>query len=473
MAEADSLIRLTARDAVDALARREVRPPELVAAALDRITAVDGTVNALPTVAADRARARAARPDLAQTALKGLPLAIKDLVEVAGVRTTYGSPIFADRVPTESGAPARALEAAGGIVLAKSNTPEFGAGAQTFNPVFGRTLNPWNTDLTCGGSSGGAAVALATGMVWLAHGSDLGGSLRTPASFCSVTGMRPSPGLVARGPVGDAFCDLFLDGPMARNIGDLGLMLDAMTGADPIDPWAWGAAPGDGRFRRAAEGPAVPERVAYSPDLGITPVDPEVARLTEAAARRFEAMGARVEEASPDLSGATEVFQTLRAVLFATQLGPLLATDRDRLKPDLVWNIDKGLALTGEEVARARRERTALYHRMARFFDRYDLLLCPAAIVLPFPITRTAVEAVAGHRFDNYVAWLAITFSISLTACPALSLPCGFSSGGLPVGLQMVGRPRGDAGLLSAAAALEAELGLADAVPIDPMAPAT
>ena len=469
MTEADDLIRLTAREAVRALGRGEVSPRALISAAVERIDAVDGLVNALPTVAVDQACKEADDPGLADTLLKGLPIAVKDLTDVAGVRTTYGSPIFADHVPKTSGATAHALEQAGAIALAKANTPEFGAGAQTFNAVFGRTLNPWNTRLTCGGSSGGSAVALATGMVWLAQGSDLGGSLRTPASFCSVTGMRPSPGLVPRGPAADAFCDLFLDGPMARNVGDLGLMLDAMTAADATDPWAWGGGPpGGSGFGAAAETPSVPRRVAYSPDLGITPVEPEVAEICAAAARRFEALGAVVEEAAPDLSGATEVFQTLRAVLFATQLGPLLEADRDRIKPDVVWNIEKGLALTGEEVARARRERTKLYGRMRQFFERYDVLLCPAAVALPFPVSQTTVEEVAGYRFDNYVGWLAITFAISLSTCPALSVPCGFTRSGLPVGLQMVGRLRGDAELLSHAAALEAELGLWDRTPIMP-----
>lgn len=468
---ADPLIRLTACEAVAALRRRELRPLDLVEAAAGRIAAVDGAVNALPTLAIDRARDHARRienkaPDLP---LGGLPVAIKDLAEVKGVRTTFGSPIYADHVPARTDILVETLEKRGGIVLAKSNTPEFGAGAQTFNPVFGPTLNPWNTAMTCGGSSGGSAVALATGMVWLAHGSDLGGSLRIPASFCSVVGLRPSPGRVARGPRPLPLDDLFVEGPMARTVEDVALMLDAMVGEDPIDPVSRPAP--SAPFLEAARRRELPRRAAFSMDLGQWPVHPDVRAAVEATVRRLEAMGVPVDEAAPDFSDATEVFHVLRSVQFAALYAPLLETARDKLKPDVIWNIEAGLKLTGEEIARAVRARGALFHRVRRFFNRYDLLLTPSVIVPPFPVGQRYVERVGDHVFSNYIEWLGVTYAITLSTCPALSLPCGFTTNGLPVGLQMVAPPRGEAPLLSAAAALEAELGLARQVPIDPRAP--
>jgi amidase len=471
-------IRLEALETVERLKRRELSPLDLIDAAERRILAVDPLVNALPTRCFERARARAktiaAQPDAGKRSgwLAGLPVVIKDLNDVAGVRTTMGSPIFADRVASRSDVLVETLEANGAVVIAKSNTPEFGAGANTFNPVFGKTLNPWDTRMTCGGSSGGAAVALATGMAWLAHGSDLGGSLRTPAGFCSVVGLRPSPGRVAHGsaapavPPGLAFENLFVDGPMGRSVADVALMLDAMAGERIEDPLSL---PTPVRpFLASAKAPVVPKRVALSPDLGIWPLDPEVRAVVEAAASRLEKLGARVERASPDFSKASSTFHVLRAALFAGMIQPLLERHRDRLKPDVVWNIEKGLALSSADIGQAQRDRSRLYHDVVEFFGRYDVLLAATAIVPPFPVDRRYVERVGDHVFENYVDWVGITYVISLTACPALSLPAGFTQGGLPVGVQMISRPRGEDQLLGYAAALEADLGLNRLLPIDP-----
>ncbi len=474
MARSDDLIRLTARQALALLERREVSPLELIDAALARIEAVDGAVNALPIRCSDRAREHARRlmaapaPEDRRGWLGGLPLAIKDSMDVAGVRSTHGSPIYADRVPERSDLQVEALERRGGVVLARSNAPEFAAGANTFNPVFGKTRNPWNTAMSCGGSSGGAAVALAAGEVWLANGTDLGGSLRIPASFCSVVGLRPSPGLVPQGPGKNLYDGLAVAGPMARNVGDLALMLDAMAVFDPRDPLSV-APPAESFLDAVRDAPArAPRRIGFSRDLGFLPVEPEAAALAGAAARRFGERGAAVEEACPDFSGAAEIFQTLRAVRFAANYAPLLAEHRDRLKPEMIWNIEKGLALDGAAVGNAMRERARLYERVADFFGEYDLLATPAVIVPPFDIEQRYVEEVAGHRFDNYVDWLAMSYAVTLAGCPALSLPCGFTRGGLPVGLQLVGKPRGEAALLAAAALLEEQLGLAALLPIDP-----
>ncbi len=462
------LIRMTAREVVARLSAGEVSHAEVLDALEARVAAVDGKINALPTLCFGRARAQAARiaakPVAGRGVLGGLPVPIKDLELVAGVRSTEGSPIYADRVPETSDYIVERIEERGGVIYAKSNTPEFGAGASTFNEVFGRTHNPWNLSRSVAGSSGGAGAALASGQAWVAQGSDMGGSLRNPASFCGVVGLRPSPGRVPKGPGADAFGTLSVSGPMARNVADTGLLLDAMAGPHPHDPRAQ---PDNTGFRAAAEAPRVPKRVGFSRDLGVTPVDPEVAAVCEAAARRFEAMGAVVEEASPDFSGAHEAFQTLRAVSFATGHLAHYEEKKHLLKPDVVWNIEKGFGITGAEVARANRIRGRITESLASFFERYDLLLAPATITAAFPVEYRTLTECAGVKFETYIDWLAIVFAVTLTSAPALSLPCGFTRAGLPVGLQMVGPLRGEAQLLSHAAALEAELGL-ELGPIDP-----
>jgi amidase len=457
----DELLRRPAREVVRLLERREVAPEELVRLALDRIAAVGESVNAVPTVCPERALARAKAlaaappPEDRRGWLAGLPVVVKDLTDVAGVRTTYGSPVFADHVPEASAYEVERLEARGAVVVGKSNAPEFGAGANTFNEVFGATRNPWDTALTCGGSSGGSAVALATGEAWLATGSDLGGSLRTPASFCSVVGLRPSPGRVAHGPSAAPFQTLSVEGPMARDVRDAALLLDAQAGLDPRDPLSLEAP--SVPFAGAAERPVPLRRVAFSPDLGgITPVDAEVAAVCRAAAARFAELGAEVVEACPDLSRAVEVFTTLRAGQFVTTRTPLLERYRDRLKSELVWNIERGMALAADEIGRAERERGLMQRRTAAFLAEHDLLCGPAAIVPPFPVERRYVEELNGHRFPSYIDWVAINYAITLTGCPALSLPCGFTAAGLPVGLQIVAAKHREDLVLRAARAFEA-----------------
>lgn len=467
----DELIRMTAVEAVRRLQRREIAPIDLVEAALARIAEVEPAVNALPTLCPERARAHARRlerqpPQEGPGWLGGLPIAVKDLMDVQGVRTTYGSPIHADRVADRSDLMIETLEAQGAIVIGKSNTPEFGAGANTFNPVFGKTLNPWDTRMSCAGSSGGSAVALATGEAWLATGSDLGGSLRTPASFCSVVGLRPSPGRVPAAPRELPFDLLTVDGPMARTVADLALMLDALAFQHPADPLSY-SAPGES-YAAATDRRVVPARVAFSPDLGISPVDAEVKAITAAAAVRFAELGATVAEDCPDFSEAPETFQVLRAAGYVAGMEPLYRSHRHLLKADILWNIEQGLALTPEQIGRAERARGRIFQSVAAFFTRYDLLLCPTACTPPFDVNKRYLDAIAGHRFETYVDWLRLVSAITLTSCPALSLPCGFTAAGLPVGLQLVGRPRGEAELLSAAAALEEALGLAGLTPIAP-----
>src|ERR1700730_13228125 len=455
---------------VGLLQRGEVTPHDLLDALEARIAAVDGRVNALPTLCFDRARAHADRlmglPFPERGPLAGLPVPIKDLIAVQGVRTTQGSPIYADHIPARSDILVERLEANGGIVYAKSNTPEFGAGANTFNEVFGATLNPWNTRRSAAGSSGGAAVALATGMAWLAHGTDVGGSLRNPASFCGIVGMRPSIGRVAHTPDSKIDRNLSQQGPMARNVDDLALFLDAMSGEHPADPASLPRLKTS--FLSAARSGSRPKRVAYSATLGITPVDPEVAAITKKAAMRFAEAGVEVEEAHPDLAEAYQCFQVLRAFDYAVTKAKLLREHRALLKPEVIWNIEKGLKPSIEEIERAEAERVAMTRRTLQFFEIYDLLLTPATIVAPFPIEDRYVAECAGKKFDNYVEWLAIAYAITLVCCPALSLPCGFTRGEIPLGLQIVGAAPAGGRVLAGAKVLEDILGLKTRTPIDP-----
>jgi amidase len=470
VASDQGLIQASACAIVEKLNRGEVTPLDLLDVLEQRIAEVDGQVNALPTLCFDRARSRAKalmqKPVGERGLLAGLPVPIKDLTNVEGVLTTQGSPIYRDNVPARSDIVVEYLENSGALIYAKSNTPEFGAGANTFNEVFGATLNPWDLSRSAAGSSGGAAAALATGMAWLAHGTDMGGSLRNPASFCGVAGMRPSIGRVAHTPAFKIDRNLTVHGPMARTIEDLALLLDAMSGEHPADPLSLPRLPTS--FLSAARSGKRPRRIAYSPDLGITPVDPEVADITRKAALRFAEAGAVVEEAHPDLREAHECFHVLRAFDFAITKASLLRTKRDQLKPEVIWNIEEGLKLSVEQLERAEAQRVAMTARTLEFFRTYDLLLTPATIVAPFPIGNRYVAECAGHQFDNYVEWLAIVYAITLACCPALSLPCGFTASGLPVGLQMVAAPRGEAQLLAGAKVLEDILGISDITPIDP-----
>lgn len=463
------LIRMTATAVVEGLKAQTISPLECLDALEKRVAEVDGAVNALPTRCFDRARSQARallkKPIGERGVLCGLPVPMKDLVDVGGVRSTQGSPIFKDRVADTSDLVVRHLEGQGGLVYAMSNTPEFGAGAHTFNEVFGLTRNPWNTSRSASGSSGGAAVALATGMAWVAHGSDLGGSLRNPASFCGVVGMRPSPGRVAATPGRRIDNTLGIEGPMARNVEDLALLFDAMVGEEPGDPVSL---PLDGTsYLAAARSGWKPKRIAISRDLGLPPVDREVGDIVMAAAARFAEAGVIVEEAHPDLRETRDCAQTLRALSYSN-MKPLLDSHRELLKPEVVWNIEKGLRLTGEEITRAEGQRHALFTRMGTFFETYDLLLCPTTIVPPFPVEQRYVTSCDGVTFESYVDWLMIVHAITLCCCPAISIPCGFTREHLPVGLQIVAPCRGEARLLAGAKLMQDVLHLGALTPIDP-----
>jgi amidase len=463
---------MTATEVVSLLRSAEVSPLDLVDASIARIEEVDPVVNALPIrrfeLAREEARAmKAARGDEAAARgwLGGLPIAVKDYNDVSGSPTTYGSPIYAEHHPANSDLTVGRLQQRGAIAIAKSNVPEF-AGANTFNTVFGATRNPWNLALTAGGSSGGSAAALASGMVWLATGNDLGGSLRIPASYCGIVGLRPSVGRVPRPESVMPYDPLWVEGPMGRCVADVALMLDAQAHFDIRDPLS--LPPPESSFVDAIARPKAPKRIGFSRDLGVGTVDREVAELCESAARRFADFGADVDGEHPDFAGGFEAFHTLRAVLVAAVRGPLLAEHRDRICPEIIWNIEKGLQQDGAAVARAERLRGELFIRAAAYFKHHDLLACPTVAVAPYPVTERFPTEINGEALHSYIDWMYLTFILTLTGCPAISVPIGMTADGRPVGLQLLARPRGEHELLAAAHLLEQSTGMAARVPLTP-----
>lgn len=455
----DELLWSTAVDLAARVAGKEVSAREVAEAHLRRIEAVNPTVNAVVTVTAERAMELADAADEALARgdeigpLHGLPAVHKDLHETAGIRTTFGSPLFADHVPTTNAAIVQRMLDAGAITLGKSNTPEFGAGSQTFNELFGATLNPYDLSRTCGGSSGGAAVALATGMVALADGSDMGGSLRNPAGFCNVVGFRPSPGRVPALPTVGGWGTLSVHGPMARTVADVALFLTGIAGADRRSPISLPGAPSS--FGRPLDRDLTGTRIAVSPRLGDLPVDPAVVRVVEAAGAVFEGLGCQVDTVDPDLGAADEVFQTLRAWQFEMGFGRQVDARREAFKETIRWNVDRGRSLTGPDIAAAERARTEVFLGFSDFMETYDWLLVPTAQVPPFDVETEWVSEIDGVRLDTYIDWMKACFRITVTGHPAISVPGGFTDDGLPVGVQIVGRHLDDFGVLQAAYAFE------------------
>ena len=467
----DDLCFTPATELVRLYRARKISPSEVMQAVLARIDAVNPGVNAYVTIAREAALAGARR---ATTALRrgatlpplhGVPISIKDLTATKGIRTTWGSKEFEHHVPSEDALVVTRLKAAGAIVVGKTNTPEFGAGGNTFNAVFGATRNPWNLALTCGGSSGGAAVALATGMGPLAHGSDLGGSLRTPASFCGVVGFRTTPGLVPVYPRELAWDSLAVSGPMARTVADTALMLSVVAGPDDRAPLSYDV---DVRsFPAAVRRPSIRGwRVAWTPDLdGLIPVDAEVARVASGATGVFRSLGARVTTASPSFAELNDIVLGTRGLSMVALHADRLPRWRAEMQPGLLWNIEQGLALTPRDIARAEKLRSALWERVRRFMERYELLVLPTVAVKPFPVEQAYPTEIEGKRLEDYTQWFSLTYAISVTGLPVISVPAGFTRDGLPVGIQIVGRRRQEAAVLAAAAAFEAAAPWTDRVP--------
>ena len=454
---------MTATELAARIRARQVSVVEVVRAHLAQIERINPKVNAIVTLTAERALDEARARDAALARgdtpgpLCGLPVAHKDLVPTRGIRTTYGSPIYRDHVPDEDGLVVERLRAAGAVTLGKTNTPEFGAGSQTFNEVFGRTLNPHDPGKTCGGSSGGAAVALACGMVPIADGSDMGGSLRNPASFCNVVGLRPAPGRVPVWPSQTPWFPFSVQGPMARTVQDAALLLSAIAGPDPRAPIAV-AEPGE-RFRAPLGRDFRGVRIAWSRHLGGLPVDPRVTRVLESQRGTFETLGCVVEDGEPDFTDAREIFQVWRAWQFAIKYGPLLGAHRHEMKDTVVWNVEQGLKLTAREVGEAEVKRAALYHRVRAFMTTRPFLVLPAAQVPPYDVTQPYVTEIAGTPLPTYIDWMRVCSDITVTGLPAISVPCGFTEDGLPVGVQIVGRHQDEFGVLQLAHAFEQATG--------------
>lgn len=463
------LVHAPARELVRRLAARELGAEELMRGFLARIEAVNPRVNAIVTLLPEAALAGARAADAALARggppgpLHGLPIAVKDVTPTRGIRTTFGSPIYRDFVPAEDALYVERLRAAGAIVIGKTNTPEFAAGSQTFNRVFGATRNPWATDRTCGGSSGGAAVAVACGMLPLADGTDVGGSLRNPASWCNVVGFRTSPGRVPMWPRAVLFDPLDVAGPIARDAADAALLLSVMAGPDRRVPHS-SETPG-ARFREPLERGFEGARVAWSPTPGGCPVEPAVLDVCGRAAARFAELGCTVEEAEPDLRGADETFRTLRAFAFARTHERHLREHRAALKDTVVWNTEQGLALSAMDVTRAEVRQAALFDRVVDFFGRFDYLVCPTTQVAPFSVDTDWVREIDGVRLETYIDWMASCYLITVTGCPAISVPAGFTPDGLPVGIQIVAPPKCDFEALQLAHAYEGLTGLADRRP--------
>lgn len=453
-----SLCFKTATTLADLLRNREVSAVEVLEAHLAQIERVNPQVNAIVTMIPEQALERAKAADAAAARgdelgpLHGLPIAHKDLVETKGIRTTFGSPIFSDNIPEQDALLVQRIREAGAVLIGKTNTPEFGAGSQTFNPVFGATKNPYDLSKTCGGSSGGAAVSLASRMLPIADGSDLGGSLRNPASFCNVVGFRTSPGRVPSWP-GPGWNTFAVDGPMGRTVEDVGLLLSVMAQPDQRAPLS--LTDSGEQFRQPLSRDFKGVRIGWSTDLGGLPVDTRVVQTLEKGRAVLDNLGCELDKRFPDFSGADEIFKTWRAWLYEVRCGAHLKTHRDQIKDTVIWNTESGQKLTGPELGRMEMLRTALYHRVRVFMETHEFLCLPVAQVPPFPVEQEYITEINGIQMETYLDWMRSCYFITVTGLPAISVPCGFTEDGLPVGLQIVGRNRDELGVLQLAYAFQ------------------
>lgn len=467
------LCKLEAHQVVDMLKAGDVAPQELLDASFARIADVSPAINATPIICPERASKAAAALDDGHKDhpgwLAGLPLGIKDLDRVKGVRTTYGTKAMADYVPDFSEHFVDRLQERGGIVVGKTNTPEMGAGGNTFNDVLGTTRNPWDTRMNAAGSSGGAAASLAAGETWLSQGSDHGGSLRTPAAFCGVVGLRPSPGRVASTVVSGSAAGFFIEGvqgPMARSVRDCALFLDAMSSFEPMVPISF--PPPETSFQSAVVEADANVRIAFSPDLnGFSPVEPEIDAHLRAALNMVEAAGATVVEDCPDLTNLEKTYHALRGFGFRTGFSRMPEHVWTHFKPTLKQNWEFGKTLTVDDLSDGNIDRTTLFLTMQTFLQDFDVLACPTVGCMPRPVELEWVDEINGIKLTNYMDWLRFAFLSTTTGLPAISVPVGLSENGMPMGIQLIGPHRGEAKLLAVARAIEVAVG-GPLGPIDP-----
>ena len=456
-----SLVFETARQQARLLADGEISSEELVTAHLNQIERVNPSVNAIVTLVAESALDQAKAADKLRISgvrvgsLHGMPVLIKDLQDTKGILTTQGSPIYKDHIPDSDALIVDRLKQAGAIIIGKSNTPEFGAGSQTFNALFGATSNPYDVTKTCGGSSGGAGVALATGMVPVATGSDLGGSLRNPAAWSNVVGIRPTPGRVPSVGGDLGWSNLSTDGPMGRTVDDVAMQLSVIAGHDARSPLS--IQESGKMFAGTLERDFKGVHIAWSKNLGGRLIDSENSRVTESQKYVFQNLGCIVEDDEPDMATADEIFQSLRAYSFAIKHEAHLREHRDKMKATVIWNTEQGLNMPSIDLARAERLRTRLWEQLMVFFEKYEFLALPVTSVPPFSIEDEYVSEINGVELETYLDWMWPCYTISVTGLPAMSVPAGFTRDGLPVGLQLVGRPRDEIGLLQLGSAFEQE----------------
>ncbi len=456
----DSLYQLSASKMVAKLQSGQVSINDALDCLSHRIEQTDAVINALPTRCFERARQQAeklqSRAPEARGLLAGLPVSIKDLTPVSNVRTSFGSAIYGDFVPCESDRLVKRIEQQGGVIYAKSNTPEFGTGGITFNDVFGLTRSPRNTLFASGGSSGGAAASVAVGSAWLSQGSDMAGSLRTPAAFCGICSLRPSPGKIVSDSEFLPYDVLSVEGPMARNIEDLALFADVLMSGQTES------------MRNAVNHPCMPTRVAISDDLGITEIDDDVLVVFRQFVEDFQNNNVKLHEQSPDLSAVHDAFDVLRAQVYAISLEQALADHPGIMKPEVVWNIETGLALTSEKIRHAIRKQGQIINRAAAFMQDFDLLICPATSVVSVPAELRYPGSDGEVPIPEYYRWLAIAYATTVSALPVITLPCGTGKDGMPVGIQLIGKPGGEARLFQHARAIEQMIGWSS-LPVDPV----
>jgi amidase len=456
MSAAADLNRRSATELARLIRAKSISPVELLRTHLETIERLNPKINAICTLAADSAIAAAKRAERAVMAgdelglLHGLPIGIKDLTPTADIRTTFGSPFHADNVPSEDAAVVTRLKQAGAIIVGKTNTPEFGAGANTVNRLFGATRNPWNLALTVGGSTGGGAAALASGMVPLAEGTDYGGSLRVPAAFCGVVGLRPTVGLVPKFPAPLPWDVGSVEGPMARTAEDTALLLQAMMGGEGLTPVA--VTP---PFKSPAAAVGQTHdltnlRIGYAADIAGVGIDPEIAGACRTATKRLADWGASVEEVEFCVADGRDAYLVLRGLTMVSRFYEHV-NDTARFEPNLKGNIEAGLKLTIRDVAAAESKRAELWNRWRTLFGRFDLLLTPTTPVPPFPVEQNFPDTIAGRKLATYVDWIASTFLVTLSSLPAASAPCGLTAAGLPIGLQIVGPRFSEPKILGAA----------------------
>lgn len=466
MNDINNLWKKSAEEVLNLLKKKEIKLEELVSSNLQRIEEINPIVNAIVTLCRDEAEflIKNKKAEFKNTLLKGVPVLIKDNTDVKDVKTTYGSELYSEHIPKESDLVVETLKKRGAIIIGKTNIPEFAAGSHTYNKLFGSTKNPWNLSLSAGGSSGGSAVALATGMAWFATGTDLGGSLRNPSSWCGIVGLRPTPGLVPQGPFSFSLSNLSVNGPMARNVTDLSLFLDGMVTHNKRDPFSFKKSDVS-YYKNISEASKKAFNIGFTEDFGVFPCDREIREMTKYTMKLIESLGHNVFDEYPNVDEAEEAFQILRAYLFYSNYKFLLNKKDGLVKEEILWNIKKGKSLSIDHLVKAENIRKDIYQKTQVFFEKFDFLVVPSSVVTPFDIKETWVKNVEGKKLNNYVSWLMIAAAVSLTGCPSIAIPTSFSKKGAPIGVQVIAPPHEEKKLLQFVKTIEEEINISSMIP--------